>query len=428
MPILSLFLLCLTAGVSARAEVRSMTLAEALDLARRQNPDLTLARLEEQRAAQGIRVARAPFTPRVVVGSGLAYSNGFPLSMEGAAPALLRAEGIQSLFNRPQSLQVARARENARGAAFAAATRQDEVLYQTADLFLAAERHARAAEFAKRQEESQRRVGEIVRERVQAGRELPIEGRQAALEAARAAQRAQSLEAEQAMAESSLALILGFGPGDRVRPIADERTPPQLPLTEEEAAAQALEVNPELRRLESALAANALEVRSYNAERLPRVDLVAQYALLSRFNNYEEFFQRFQRNNAQIGASIQIPIVTGSAISAQKAQALTEASRLRTQRDALRDRIAVDVRQDYMQLRQARTAVEVARLELEVIRDRISVLLAQQQEGRITMRQVEEARVAEAQRWIELYDAQYNLERVGMQVLRETGQLATALR
>ena len=35
--------------------------------------------------------------------------------------------------------------------------------------------------------------------------------------------------------------------------------------------------------------------------RLPRADLVSQYGLFARFNNYDEFFRKFQRNNGQIG-------------------------------------------------------------------------------------------------------------------------------
>ena len=37
-----------------------------------------------------MRIAKDPFTPHVGAGSGLAYSNGFPLSIEGSAPADFR--------------------------------------------------------------------------------------------------------------------------------------------------------------------------------------------------------------------------------------------------------------------------------------------------------------------------------------------------
>ena len=77
------------ASAALWGQARPLTLQQAVELALRQNPDLLLARLDEQKARIGIREARAPFVPRVAIGSGLAYSSGFPLSIEGAAPSIV---------------------------------------------------------------------------------------------------------------------------------------------------------------------------------------------------------------------------------------------------------------------------------------------------------------------------------------------------
>jgi len=69
----------------------------------------------------------------------------------------------------------------------------------------------------------------------------------------------------------------------------------------------------------------------------------------------------------------------------------------------------------------------VARLDLDVAREQLSVYLAQMQEGRATLRQVEESRVAESDKWIVFYDAQYGLERARWTVLRLTGDLLAAV-
>ena len=73
------------------------------------------------------------------------------------------------------------------------------------------------------------------------------------------------------------------------------------------------------------------------------------------------------------------------------------------------------------------TAAEVARLDLDAAREQISVYLAQMQEGRVTLRQVEEARVVENDKWIAFYDAQYASERARWAVLRLTGDLMAAV-
>src|SRR6266487_2359068 len=95
------FVLLFALAVPAGAEIHTLTLKQAVDLALSQNPEVMMARMDEMKASQGIRVAKDPFTPKVGVGSGLAYSNGFPLSIEGSAPAAFEGKATMSLFNRP---------------------------------------------------------------------------------------------------------------------------------------------------------------------------------------------------------------------------------------------------------------------------------------------------------------------------------------
>ena len=57
-----------------------------------------------------MREARDPFTPRIVVGSGLAYTSGFPMSIEGSAPSVLNVNAQSFLFNPAQRQFVKAAR------------------------------------------------------------------------------------------------------------------------------------------------------------------------------------------------------------------------------------------------------------------------------------------------------------------------------
>jgi hypothetical protein len=54
--------------------------------------------------------------------------------------------------------------------------------------------------------------------------------------------------------------------------------------------------------------------------------------------------------------------------------------------------------------------------------------LAQLEEGRATQQSVDDARLNEQEKWIVFYDSQHALENVRLNVLRETGTLAAALR
>ncbi|PWU07700.1 MAG: hypothetical protein C5B51_09540 [Terriglobia bacterium] len=410
-----------------RAEVFPMTLRQAVDTALKQNPELTLARLDQEKARQAVRQARDPFTPRIVVGSGLAYSNGFPMSIEGAAPSVVQANATQFLFNRPQNFAVAQARENTRGAELAASAKRDEIAYRTTALYLDAERAARAGSLARNDADSLQKVLETVQSQVREGRALPLNERQAAFNVARVRQIAEGLDDDQVTAETALAIALGFSAQDRVRAIPQERAAPAPGKPEDAMIETALASNKDLRRLESQIAAKGLEMRGARAARLPRVDLVAQYAMMAKFNNYDQFFRKFQRNNGQIGVSFQLPILPGPGVEAQMSQIQTDIDRLRVELNATRNRIASDVRQSFRDVRKAATAADVARLDLEVAREQLSVNLAQMQEGRITLRQVEEARIAENDKWMAFYDAQYNVEKARWNLLRLSGELLASI-
>jgi outer membrane protein len=416
----------LLAACALHGEVRNMTLRQAVDLALRQNPDLALARLDELKAHAGIRVARGPFMPRVVVGSGLAYSNGFPMSIEGSAPSVVQANATQFLFNRPQNFLVAQAREEARGAAIGAISKRDEVAYRVAALYLDAERFSRIGALAQKAIDSQQKVLETIRAQVLEGRALPLTEKQAALALARTRQSVENLQDEQESAETQLAVALGFSADDRVHAVDEERTAPPLPASEPEAIQAALESNKELRQLQSQIAAKQLELRGDHAARLPRVDLVAQYAMMAKFNNYAEFFNKFQRNNGQLGVSFQFPLFSPG-VGAQMAQTEVELNHLKVELASARNRISADLQQSFREVKKAETAAEVSRLDLDVARAQLDVDLAMMQEGRLSLRQMEEARMVENDKWIALYDAQYAVEKAKWYVLRLTGGLLDAM-
>jgi outer membrane protein TolC len=259
------------------------------------------------------------------------------------------------------------------------------------------------------------------------GRALPLAEKTAMANLAHARQAAELLDDDVATSETALAMALGYTAEDRVHPILEERPAPPLPKSEEEAIAAALDSNKDMRKMESQITAKELEKRGVRAQRLPHVDLVAQYALLAKFNNYAEFFQKYQENNEQIGMSFQVPFAVGPGVNAQVAQVESDIAHLKVELNNARNKLRTDIEQAFRNVRKAQTAAEVARLDLDVAREQLSVDLAKIEEGRVPLGQVEEARVAESDRWIAFYDAQYGLEKARWSVLRLTGGLVAAV-
>jgi outer membrane protein len=415
-------------AVSAGAETHTLTIQQAVDRAISQNPEVVMARMDEIKANAAIRVAKDPFSPHVGGGSGLAYSYGFPLSIEGSAPSIFQTKATQDLLNRTQSFVVAQAKENARGAGIAVGEKRDDLAYRVATMFVDAERTGRLADSLQKQVESLEKIYDTVDARVQLGRELPVAKKEAYVNLLRVQQRLMNLQSDRDYAEHNLAAVLGFGAGDTVEPTAGERPPLPIPVTEEAALQTALGASKALKRLDSNFQAKVLEVKGDKAQRLPRVDLVAQYALLSQYSHYDQYFLKFQRNNAEIGASIQIPIWVGHGVRAQVAEAEADQQHIRAEMVAERNRITLDVHQSFQELTKANVASQLAKAELDLAHDQLSVLLAQMNEGRASLRQVEDARSNEDEKWISFYDAQFSDVKARLGILRQTGELMGALK
>jgi outer membrane protein TolC len=236
------------------------------------------------------------------------------------------------------------------------------------------------------------------------------------------------LQSDAEYGQHNLAATLGFGAADTVEPVVAESAPLPIPQTEEAALKTAFDGSKELKRLETSYEAKNFEIRSNKAQRLPRVDLVAQYALLSQYSHYDQYFLKFQRNNGEIGASIQIPLLLGPAVKAQIAQAESDQQKIKAQILAEQNRITLDIHQGFQELIKANTNNQLAKAEVDLAHEQLSVLLAQMNEGRAALGQVEQARSTEDEKWIAFYDAQFNELKARLNILRATGELTAALR
>lgn len=420
---LALFLSCAT----LQAEPRSLTLKQAVDLAQQQSPELLLARLDAQKAELEVTAVKEPLLPRVIVGSGLAYSNGMPMSIEGSSPSVVQAKAIRTLWNRPQAHMTSMARADAKAAGLSADAMREEVALRTAVLFLDLERAARLAETAAKQVEILGRIEAAVSARVGEGRELGIEEKRAKVKVARARQQLALFQGSQRTSAAALARVLGLSAAEEIVPAMEERPEPMLPESEDASVETAIKESVELRRMESSLAAKRFQAKSFKSMRLPKVDLVAQYGLLAKFNNYEDFFNRFQQHNGQLGISIAVPVFASAADEARASQSLIEARRIEVEMRDTRGRIESETKRAWQDVRDAEMGRDVSRMDLEVARDQVSLLLAKNEEGRASLVQLEEARYGEHERWRAYFEARYEVERARLALLKQANRLTAVL-
>ena len=411
-----------------RAEVRTLSLKDAVDLALKQNPDLLLARFEEIKANQAVRLAKDAFYPKVFAGSGLAYTYGFPATIEGSAPSVVRVKAVAAVFNKPHSYKLAQERENARTTKIEFQGKRDEAVEKVATAYLDADRSARLVELAGKQIATLEQMLTVTKQRVAEGRAIRLDELQAELDLQRAKERVTLLRSEARFNSSSLAMLLGFPSDDQVETLREQQPLHELPDNEEGAVKLALENSLEIKKLQSQLLAKGYEIRANKAARLPHADLVADYSLFADYNNFSQFLRRFQRNNAQLGVSFQVPLMAGPAANAQATQSEADAAKLRTEVSNVRNRTSLAARQAFQQVRNAERARDLARLDLDVHREQVSVMLAKLEGGRATQKDLEAARYAENEKWIAFYDAAYQIEKAKIALLKQTGTLLVAMR
>ena len=415
-------------AVFASAETKTMTLKQALERALEQNPDVLLARLDQQKARDQILIAKDPFYPKVYGGGGYAWTNGYPVSIDGNPPSIFQARTDMTLFDRSQTYKVAEAKEGLRGSAIDVTRQQEEAAYKVASLFLDAEQAAHSFDAAQQQIENLTKVKTLMDARVAEGRELSIASRKANLNVAMAKHTADLLHEDLIRAETALAQVLGLGADDRVRAAVEERAAIALPVSEEASIEEALEHSPELKRLESNVQMKTLEIKGYHAARLPKVNLVAQDEVFAKYNYTAQLNYAFRYNNPELGASVTIPLLIGHTARAYAQQAEADVDKLRIEVRRTRARITADLRLAYQQVKSADDARELAHEALGLTREELDVDLAQYEEGKLPLATVETQRALENEKFLAYYVSRQTAERARLNVLRLTGTMLAALK
>src|SRR5580704_2034431 len=398
------------------------TLKQAVATSLQKSREISLARLQYETSREEAGVTRSQFLPNLYTGSGVAYTSGFPLLAGGGAPALFTLSYNQELFNLPARGDVRAEEQKSEQQRFTIDAVRDGVIQRTVSAYLELAKVRRQLELLHSERESAQKILDYTRQRMQAGYELPIEVTRAQLTAAQVEQRTAQLEDQEETAADQLRVLLGLEPDQPIE-VTAETIPPAADQTISNLVAGALRNNPEVKVAESERVASEERLKGERGGYWPTIGLIGQYNLLAKFNNYDQFFNKFQRNNFIVGVDIKIPIFashTGASVSF--AQANLTASQMQVENK--RAQVSLDVRHQARQAREMDMNREVARLQLELAQQNLQVLQSQFQQGRASIRDLEAGQLDENEKWLAFLDAEYSHQQAELNLLRTTGQLA----
>jgi len=399
----------------------SLTLKRAIELALQNSKDIQVAKIQASIADHAALISKAEFMPNLYAGSGAGYSNGIPETPGGRAPSVFSVTYSENVFNEPLRGQGKELQEQARSQKILLEDMKNLVIARTAAAYLELGKVRHSLELLRKEQESAEKILQVTQERQGEGFELPVEVTKAQLTKAQVVQRILQLEGREDELEVFLRNQLGLGQGQAV-----EVTPEDLPgEAEQEGAnliAMAMENNTGLRIAESDVRAKEFRLTGEKRGYLPTLELVSVYSVLAKYNNYDLFFNHFQRNNFNAGVQVQMPLFsarTKAAIGWARVNLDVAKANLANKKSE----VSAEVRLKTRRLRERDAAKEVARLELQLAQQDVAVLQSQFGEGKLNLRVVEKARLEENDKWMAYLDANFQRQQAQIDLLKTAGQL-----
>jgi outer membrane protein TolC len=399
----------------------SLTLKHAIELALQNSSDIQVAKLQASLANRSAMITKSQFLPNLYAGSGAGYTFGIPETPGGRAPALFNVTYTEQVINEPLRGQGKELQEQAKSQKILLEDARNSVIVRTASTYLELSMVRHSLELLRKEQESADRILAVTQQREKENFELPVAVTKDQLTKARVVQRILQLEGREDELEGVLRNQTGLAENTLI-----EVTPEDLPGNAEQEGANlvalALQDNVALRVAESDVRAKEFRLRGEKRGYYPTLQFVAIYSRLARFNNYLDFFKNFQSNNFNAGVQIQVPIFSAQT-RANIALAQVNLEVAKAELTSKKTEVSAAVRVKTRRLRERDAAKEVARLELQLAQQNLTVLQSQFAEGRINLREVEKARLEESDKWMAYLDANFQRQQAQLDLLQTAGQL-----
>jgi len=417
--------IALACAVPARAQdTEKLTLRQAVTLALQNSRELALARVQYNVALNETRVYRSEFMPNLYTGSGAAYTSGFPATLNGQAPSLFNLSYSEAVFNLPLRGQMKAAEERAKSMKLEIDRTRDDVIVRTATAYLELSKVRHSLELLRNEEASAEKILGVTRERAAAGQELAIEITRSELILARARERIIRLEGRDEILSQQIRNLTGI-PDTQAVEVGTEEPSFASEQQESELLHSALENSPLVKEAENERAARGDILKGEKGGYWPTLSVVGLYQVLGRFNNYNQFFNpnSFQRNNVTVGVEVHIPIFSAKT-RANVALAKSQLDAAEMTLGTRRQQVSLDVQQKARTVRELEASREVARLDLKLAQETLQIVQDKFNQGRATLRDIEQGRLDESDKWVAFLDADFARQQGELTLLQATGQLA----
>ena len=410
-----LLLAALLLSVASAAE--PVPFKRAVELAIRNSTTMNAASADVNRLQALYQESRDQYIPQVYFGSGLAYSFGFPLG----EPSIFKVSSTSLLLNQAQREFIRAARSDMRAATASKEEKKSQVILETALSYSELDKNQASINILRQQEDVAHKFENIEQQRIDAGVDPAIELTRAKLNTARIRLKIAELLAGADTLRLRLSQLTGL-PAKEFETITESI--PRLPdvSQDEDLTTRAINFSPALKGAQELAAAKLFQARGEHKQLYPAVDLVGQYARFTKYNNYDQYYKTFRRNNGAIGVEIRFPFLNKG--QKDHSEALyAEAQRARKEADAAKEQLSTETLKLQRTVAQLSAARDVAKLEYQLSQNNTEAMQAKIDAGQANLRDQQQAQLDENDKYSALLDTTYELDKAQMQLLKQTGDL-----
>lgn len=414
-----------------------VTLKRVVELALSHATGSAMSAADQQKIAATYRELRDSYIPQITTGAGLGFSYGFPLSLEGAAPSLFNVTAQSALLNASLRDFIRATKVDANVASLNSKDQRNQIIQDAAQSYAElAKWEQRLVQLQQDQADTEKFQGAVA-ERVKEGVDTELDGTKARLSVAQVKLQIAEAQGSADVLREHLSKLTGLAPnGIQTDPDSIPAAPAPPPAeTPVDIAASA----PSVQAAVEHARAQYLRAEAEHRALWPSFDFAAQYALLSRFNNFQNYYipskpcvtplgeflcvtNNFQQNNATVGVSIRFPIFNaGQRARAEAADA--DALKAKKQAEAAKNQASEETLRLQRSVTQLLAARDVAQLEYEIAQKSLAAVQTRMDSGTANLHDLEDARSQVSNRFITLQDVTFNLERTQLGLLRSTGDL-----
>ena len=404
-----------------------ITLHRAVELALNHATGISIATADQQHASASYRELRNSYIPQLTAGAGIGWSDGFPLSLEGAAPSLFNVNAQSALINPALKDFIRAAQSDVAVSNLKIKDQRNQVIQDTVLSYAELAKWELRLSRLREAQSAAEQMEAAVTQRVKEGIDSEVDNTKARLSIARIRlRRAEAAGAADVLREH-LSKLTGLSAASFE---IDPDSLPDLPVVKSEDATEgfavsAADANPAVQAAVEHARAQYLKVKGEHRSLWPSVDFAGQYAVFDNsINDYQRFYapHSFQINNGTVGLAIHFPFLN-YAQHARVQEAESEARKATKQAEAARDQASEETLRLQRSVTQMQAARDVAELEYELAQKNVEAVRTRMDSSTANLHDLDNAQAQASERLITLQDVTFELERSQVTLLRATGNL-----